>query len=62
MTVLCVISDVPQGSDIGPIFFTMFVSDIPGDMDSLTAMFADDTKLYAALTADVNSPSLSKKI
>ena len=32
----------------------MFLSDIPGD--NLTAMFSDDTKLYAALTDDGNSP------
>ena len=36
--------------------FYNVLSDIPGDMDNLTTMFADDTKLYAALTDDVNSP------
>ena len=33
----------------------MFLSVIPGDMDNLTAIFADDTKLHAALTYDVHS-------
>lgn len=50
-----VLSGVPQGSVLGPILFTMLVSDIPGRMDNLTSMFADDTKLYAALTDDINS-------
>ena len=36
-------------------FFTMFMNDIPGGMDNLT-IFAVDTKQYAALTDDVNSP------
>ena len=51
-----VLSGIPQGSVLGPILFTMFVSDVPGMMDNLTSMFADDTKLYATLTDDNNSP------
>ena len=34
----------------------MFVSDVPGLINNLTSMFADDTKLYATLTDDNNSP------
>ena len=46
-----VLSGVPQGSVLGPILFTMFVCDIPGSISSLASMFADDTKIYTALTA-----------
>ena len=49
-----VLSGIPQGSVLGPILFTMFVSDVPGIMNNLTSMFADDTKLYATLTDDNN--------
>ena len=53
-----VLSGIPQGSVLGPILFTMFVSDVPGIMNNLTSisMLADDTKLYATLTDDNNSP------
>jgi hypothetical protein len=51
-----VLSGIPQRSVLGPILFTMFVSDVPGIMNNLTSMFADDTKLYATLTDDKNSP------
>ena len=51
-----VLSGIPQGSVLGPILFPMFVSDVPGIMNNLTSMFADDTKLYATLTDDNNSP------
>ena len=45
-----------EGSVLGLILSTMFVSDVPGIMNNLTSMFADDTKLYATLTDDNNSP------
>ena len=51
-----VLSRIPQGSVLGPILFTMFVSDVAGITNNLTSKFADDTKLYATLTYDNNSP------
>ena len=51
-----VIIGSPQGSALEPILFTMFVSEVPGIMNNLTSMFADDTKLYATITDDNNSP------
>jgi hypothetical protein len=47
-----VISGVPQGSVMGPLLFTLFVSDIPELINSCISMFADDTKIYRALTLD----------
>lgn len=46
-TTLDVISGIPQGSNLGPLMFVMFVNDIPDSVDQVTCkMFADDVKLY----------------
>jgi hypothetical protein len=41
-----VLSDIPQGSMLGPIFFTVFINDLPVVVHSLVKIFADDTKIY----------------
>ena len=44
-----VISGIPQGSIMGPILFTIFVNDLPQQVNSIISMYADDTKLYLPL-------------
>jgi len=40
-------SGVPQGSQLGPILFLLFVNDMPNVVTSVTlSMFADDSKCY----------------
>ena len=41
-----VLSEFPQGSVLGPILFIFYVNDLPGSVESITMMFADDTKVY----------------
>ena len=46
-------SGVPQGSVIGPILFVIFINDMPEEvLKSLCKLFADDCKLYRAVTAN----------
>ena len=40
-----VTSGIPQGSVLGPLFFTIFVNDIPHIVRSDVYLFADDIKL-----------------
>ena len=45
---LTVISDVLRGSLFGPLFFIVYINDLPGviSMNSSIAMYADDSKMY----------------
>ena len=45
-TVKSVTSGVPQGSILGPLFFFMFINDLPLSIDSKCHMFADDVRIY----------------
>ena len=46
-----ILSGIPQGSILGPILFSLFVNDIPGQVKSLISMFADDTKVSIPLSS-----------
>ena len=45
-------SGVPQGSVLGPVLFIAYVNDLPDSVLSSLFMFADDTKLYRAITSE----------
>ena len=46
---------MPQGSLLGPLFFIIYINDLPGVISgdsSIIALYADDSKLYRV----INSP------
>jgi len=53
-----VLSDVPQGSVLGPILFVLYINDIDDSLNSKILKFADDTKLYGAVNSVAGIESL----
>ena len=41
-----VLSVVPQGSEIGPILFLVYINDLEEEVTGRILKFADDTKLF----------------
>ncbi|MEW8544372.1 MAG: reverse transcriptase domain-containing protein, partial [Candidatus Thiodiazotropha sp.] len=42
-------SGIPQGSVLGPILFLIYINDLPGAINGLMKIFADDAKIYYAV-------------
>ncbi len=47
-------SGVPQGSVISPLLFLLFVNDLPDIPEAMTLLFADDVRMVARMTQNMN--------
>ena len=53
-------SGIPQGSVLGPILFVIFINDMPGIVENLCELFADDAKLFRSV--DVRDEEKNKSL
>ena len=42
-------SDVPQGTVLGPLLFSLYINDISTDIESEVRLFADDCVCYGEI-------------
>ena len=57
-----VVSDIPQGSVLGPILFIIYINDLLENMESEGLLFADDTKFFNHIATRAYALSLQSDI
>jgi hypothetical protein len=57
-----IFSGIPQGSVLGPILFVIFINDLPDVVNSSIKIFADDTKLFRALSSSEDEVILQQDL
>ena len=57
-----VLAGVPQGSTFGPLFFLIFINDIPQGIQSNIKIFSDDTSIFSVLKDNDRDSAIQVKI
>ena len=55
-------SGIPQGSVLGPTLFAVFINDMPSYISSCCKMFADDAKIYRAVSCIEDARTLQMDV
>ena len=57
-----VLSGIPQGTDLGPVLFVIYINDILDNIKSDGLLFADDTKIFRKITSKEDALVLQSDI
>ena len=57
-----VASGIPQGSVLGPVFFQIYINDLPQMLSNPCLLFVDDTKIYSCIRNKDNIYQLQQDI
>ena len=49
------IADVLRGSILGPLFFLVFINDLPVKLECLAKIFGEDTSLFSLISDHIQS-------
>ena len=52
----------PQGSELGPTLFVVFINDMPDVITSLSKMFADDAKVFRQIETSADTATLQNDL
>ena len=57
-----VTSGVPQGTVLGPLFFLIYINDLPNSVSSSISLFADDSYVYRRIRNTLDCKQLQKDL
>ena len=57
-----VLSGVPEGSLLAPLLFSLFINDLPRDVDSGCLLYADDVKIYRKIVSPADGLLLQEDL
>lgn len=55
-------SGVPQGSNLGPLLFNIFINDLLSSLNTHVLAYADDVKIFSKITSPNDATELQKNI